>query len=77
MTKFWESGMCYLMMVLLIIAQCTVGESFFIGQGIYLIANIGNVIRDFVLKRPVADKVKNVSFTAITMGILMIRILKL
>lgn len=65
----------YIAMALTIIAQTTVGASFFIGQGLFLVANIIYTCRDFALKRPRADKIKNVSFTAITIGIILARLL--
>lgn len=64
----------YLIMGLLILGQCIVGEWFFLGQAIYLIANVIKVVRDFVLGRPASDKVKNIAFVAITVGLICIRI---
>jgi hypothetical protein len=64
----------YLILVLLIIGQCVVGQSFFIGQGVYFIANLLLVIRTFYLHRPISDKVKDVSMLGITTGIILIRI---
>ena len=64
----------YMVMMLLIIGHCTVGEWFLFGQCVYLVANALNVLRDFMLKRPTPDKVKNASFLAITIGIILIRI---
>lgn len=64
----------YLILVLLIIGQCVVGQSFFIGQGVYFIANLLLVIRTFYLRRPISDKVKDVSMLGITTGIILIRI---
>ena len=45
-----------------------------VGQGAYLLGNIINVIRDFKLGRPRADKVKNICFTAITVGLIILYI---
>lgn len=64
----------YLILVLLIIGQCVVGESFFIGQGVYFIANLLLVIRTFYLCRPISDKIKDVAMLGITTGIILIRI---
>lgn len=75
MKKFYEEYLGYSIMVMLVIAQCVVGEWFLLGQIIYLISNIANVIRDFALVRPTADKVKNILFSAITIGLILIRIL--
>ena len=47
-----------------------------LGQGAYLVGNVLNVVRDFKLSRPAADKVKNVCFTAITIGLIVIYFIK-
>lgn len=72
--KFWDN-MGYLILALLLIGQITVGWAFFLGQGAYLIGNVINVTRDFKLDRPKADKIKNICFTAITIGLIIIKIL--
>ena len=72
--KFWENSM-YAVIVLLVIGQITVGWLFYVGQGAYLIGNIISVLRDFKIDRPKADKIKNLLFTAITIGIIMLRML--
>ena len=72
--KFWENSM-YAVIILLVIGQMTVGWLFYVGQGAYLIGNIINVVRDFKMDRPKADKIKNLLFTAITIGLIMLRML--
>ena len=72
--KFFESLM-YLVLVLLIVGQCTVGSNFIVGQSVYLGANFIAVVRDFVLHRPTADKVKDCLCMAITCGLLAIKFL--
>ncbi len=72
--RFWDN-VGYAILVLLLIGQITVGWAFFIGQGAYLIGNVINVIRDFKLDRPKADKIKNVCFTAITIGLIIIKVI--
>ena len=74
-TKAWNN-IGYLVMALLLVGQITVGWLFMLGQGAYLVGNVLNVIRDFKLKRPAADKVKNVCFTAITIGLIIIYFIK-
>lgn len=73
--KFWENSM-YAIIVLLVIGQITVGWLFYVGQGAYLVGNIISVLRDFKMDRPKADKIKNLLFTAITIGLIMLRMLK-
>lgn len=68
--KFFESTAGYLVLALLIIAQCVIRQTYVGGQFIYLAANLIAVTRCFVLNRPRADKVKDISCTAITLGLL-------
>ena len=67
--KFWEN-LQLLFLGMTIFGQVTIGLSFLLGQGVWLIANIGALIRDFALHRPAADKVKNAALTAITAGLI-------
>ena len=72
--KFFE--FCgYVVLASLIVGQCTVGSNFIVGQCVYLFANIVAVIRTIVLHRPMADKVKDCSCLAITVGLLAIKFL--
>lgn len=64
-------NLAYVSIVFTVIAQCIVGGSFYFGQGCFLIANAVNVGRDFALNRPSADKVKNITFLGITIGIIL------
>lgn len=75
MTKLLENVQ-YLTLIVLILGQCTVGNNFYLGQIFYLIGNIASVIRTFGLKRLMADKVKDICFTAITVGLILIQILR-
>ena len=65
----------YLVLMMLIVGQCTVGSNFLIGQSVYLGANLISVSRCFILKRPIADKVKDCSCLAITCGLIAIKLL--
>lgn len=60
----------YLVFILLIVGQVTIGKNYVLGQCTYLVANVISVTRCFVLKRPKADKVKDFGCTFITMGCL-------
>lgn len=53
-----------------IAGQIIVGGSFLIAQIIWLAANILALTRDFVLKRPAADKIKNAALSAITLSLI-------
>lgn len=68
--KFFENTAGYLVLAILIIAQCVIRVSYAGGQFLYLAANILAVARCFVLNRQRADKVKDISCTAITIGLL-------
>ena len=63
----------YITLISLIIAQGVVGSNFYIGQGIYLIANCVSVFRSFSLDRPIADKIKDCSCLGITFGLILFR----
>lgn len=64
----------YLILALLIIGQSTVGSMFYVGQSIYLSANILSITRCWVLDRPTADKVKDCCMFGITCGLILIKI---
>lgn len=68
--KFFENTAGYLVLAILIIAQCIIRVSYAGGQCLYLAANLLSVARCFVLNRQRADKVKDISCTAITIGLL-------
>lgn len=62
----------YVVLMGLIIAQCVIGKWYLVGQGIYLFCNVISVTRSIVLKRPKADKIKDFSCTAITIGLILL-----
>ena len=70
--KFWEN-IAYLSLACCIFGNITVGWFFLLAQYAYLIANGVNFIRSMVLKRPTADKVRDLSFLVITIGLIVIR----
>ena len=65
----------YVVLVALIVGQCTVGANFYLGQAVYLVANIIAVFRSFKLRRPAADKVKDCTCLAITVGLIFFNLL--
>lgn len=65
----------YLNLALTIAGQIVVGNSYLIGQGVWLVANCIAVIRDVVLKRPAADVVRDVAMTALTAGLIVFYLL--
>lgn len=60
-TKAWE-WIGYINLVLCIVGQITVGYFYIFAQCLYLVANGIGVARQFILKRPIADKTKRYYF---------------
>lgn len=58
-----------------ILGQIIIGGSYLLGQGVWLAANVLALTRDFVLLRPAADKIKNACLTALTLGLVLLRVL--
>lgn len=69
MQKFFEN-IYYMVIALLILAQCVIGPNYLFGQSLFLAANILSLIRCYILKRPAADKIKDYSCTALTIGLI-------
>lgn len=69
-------NLAYVAIALTVIGQVTVGRNFYIGQVAYLIANIVNCGRDLALGRPRADKIKNFTFLGITIGLIVLSLLR-
>lgn len=62
----------YVVLIGLIIGQCIIGRWYLLGQCTYLLCNLISTTRSFVLKRPKADKIKDCSCTAITIGLILL-----
>ena len=71
----WET-VGYITLALCIFGQIAVGYTYLIAQGAYLIANIMSVIRDFKMGLPTANKTKDVVFSAITIALIVIFIIR-
>lgn len=65
----------YLVLVLFILAQCVIGPVYLLGQGLYLVGNGIMVCRAFYLRRPVSEKISNLCFFGLTLGLIFIRLL--
>lgn len=79
MKKLWNSNLFweiigYFTLALCIFGQIAVGYVYLIAQIAFLIANIISVVRDIALKLPQANIVKDICFTAITAGLIIIRL---
>jgi len=60
----------YLCIVFTLIGQIVMGGSYILGQACFMVSNVLFLTRTFCLKRPLADKVKDVCFTAVTAGLI-------
>lgn len=67
--RVWEN-LQYAGLALTIAGQVVIGPMWILGQALWLIANGIAVARDFCLSRPMADKVKDVGLTALTLGLI-------
>lgn len=64
----------YLTLAICVGCQIIVGYVYLVAQFGYLTANVLGVARDFALNLPNANKVKDIVFTGITIGLIIIRI---
>ena len=69
MKKIAENSM-YLVIALLAFAQIAIGKHYLLGQSCYLISNIIMFTRGFIIKNPVADKVKDAIFSGLTLALI-------
>lgn len=60
----------YVSIALCMAAQVVIGPSYILGQTLFLLANTINLVRTFLLKRPLSDKVKDVCFWGLTVGLI-------
>lgn len=67
--RAWE-GVALVCLGLTIAGQIIIGGWYLFGMGLWLVSNVLFLTRDFVLKRPKSDKVKDAALTAITAGLI-------
>ena len=72
--RIWEI-INYVSLLCCLTATVTIGYLYLFAQGAYLTANIINVSRDFILKRPKSDKIKDSAFLLITIILIVIKII--
>lgn len=65
----WERSQ-YLVLILTIMGQVCIGANYFVGQGLWLIANAITVCRNSKMARPKADKVQGWFMLALTTGLI-------
>ena len=66
----------YIGLVLLVFGQIAVGYAYIPAQIAFLIANLSSVIRDFKMQLPTANKVRDLVFSGITIGLIIIYIIR-
>lgn len=66
----------YASLAMMLIGQIIIGGNYLFGQGLFLVANTINVIRAFILHRPIADKVKDSCCFAVTLGLIGLRLIQ-
>ena len=72
MQRFWEN-LQYIVLVLLIVGQATVGSWFVFGQCVYLSANVISIIRSYAQGKQKPDKIKEVAMFGLTVALLLIK----
>lgn len=65
----------YPVLILLIVAQCVIGRVYLVGQVLYLIGNGIQIYRSFRLGRPRSEKITNITFFGITLGLILMAII--
>ena len=69
---FWEA-VGYLSLFGCVVGQIVVGYAYLPAQFLYLLCNVAVTVRSFAIHQRPSDKVKNCTFTAITLGLIIIR----
>jgi hypothetical protein len=65
MRKIWVNSQ-YVVLALTMLGQIAIGSNYYVGQGLWLVANLITFGRNFVLERPRADKVQGGFMLALT-----------
>lgn len=72
--KFWEN-LAYIALFGTILGQVLVGGLYLAAQGVWLGANIVMAVRDFVLHRPLSEKVKDIGLCMLTITLITLRLI--
>lgn len=72
---FWDL-VGYMSLSGALIGQVVVGWGYLVGQFIFLTSNICALVRCFKINQAAPDKVKNVCFTSLTIGLIIIYFIK-
>lgn len=71
LSRVWEWA-AYVCLALTVAGQVLTACNVLVAQWVWLVSNLLFVARDVALKRPTADKVKDVSMLALTIGMVII-----
>lgn len=69
----WENA-AILCFALTVAGQGLVGGLYLVAQGIWLTANIISLVRNIVLDRPKADKLRDAGLIGLTMALIILRL---
>ena len=72
---FWEI-IGYTTLALCIVGQITVGYIYLVAEIMYLVGNLLSVVRNFALHLPLSNKVRDIVFTGITIGLIIIYVVR-
>lgn len=72
--RVWEN-VAVLCFALTVLGQGLVGGLYLAAQGVWLIANVVSLIRNVVLERPTADKVRDGGLIGLTTALIVLRVL--
>lgn len=72
--RIWENA-AVLCFALTVLGQGLVGGLYLIAQGVWLIANVISLIRNIVLQRPKADKMRDSGLIGLCISLIVLRVL--
>lgn len=72
--RLWEN-VAVLCFALTVLGQGLVGHLYLVAQGVWLIANVISLIRNVVLERPIADKVRDGGLIGLTTALIVLCVL--
>lgn len=72
-TGFWEF-IGYTTLLLAVFGQITVGKWYLLAQSAYMITNLLSIVRDYALRLPRANKVKDFTFAGITLALIIMKL---
>lgn len=73
-TRVWEN-LALVSLFGTILGQILVGGLYLVAQGVWLVCNLVMLSRDFVLARPFSEKVKDAGLVAVTLALIILRLL--